>query len=479
MEKAGRTRRRPGLRALTATAILALLVTGAAPAAEGRVGSGQTGARPGGQSAGDRLFPSIGNTGYDVRHYAIRLGYSSATGAIAATTTVFARAAHPLSSFSLDLEGLRVSKVLVDGRAAAVRRHHDKLVVTPARPVTGPFVTRVTYAGKPVTHIDPDGAKDGWVPTADGGATVVAEPVGASTWFPNNNTPRDKATYSIRVTAPTALPVAGSGDLRGRTTVKGRTTWTWVQTRPMASYLAMVSIGDYRVFHSTMRTTTGRRLPVWSFIARRFGPLAEKRALIPGIIRFEERRFGPYPQTSTGMVVNDVGVGYALETQNRPVYDGVPGTSTIVHELAHQWYGDAVTPRHWGDIWLNEGFATYASNLWAANHGGPSTAVRFQEQYDGHPASSLLWRPAPGALTGPAQLFGSPVYTRGSMTLQALRQRVGSADFFTILRRWAARDPGRPVATADFVAVAQRVSGQHLGRLFHRWVYVPQRPAGY
>jgi aminopeptidase N len=135
-------------------------------------------------------------------------------------------------------------------------------------------------------------------------------------------------------------------------------------------------------------------------------------------VRFEERRFGRYPFTSVGIVVKDLGVGYALETQNRPVFDGAPDTSTIVHELAHQWYGDSVTPRSWKGVWLNEGFASYAEDLWAAAHGGPTTQQAFDQTYAANPDSSHLWSLAPAALTDPADLFGDPVYTRGGMTVR-------------------------------------------------------------
>src|SRR3954471_15717892 len=310
----------------------------------------------GGESAGDSLFPTIGNTGYRVSHYDIRLDYRAATGRIRATTRVAARASDVLARYSFDLEGLRVRSVRVDGRPATFRRHDDKLVVTPAVPVRGRFTTVVRYRGKPVTHRDPDGAKDGWVPSKDGGATVLSEPVGAATWFPNNNTPRDKATFSVRVTAPSAYKVAGNGDLTGRRRHDGRTTWHWSQRRQMATYLAMISIGKYRLFHSTMRTTTGRRLPVWSFILPDLGTLRAQRRLVPRIVRFEERRFGAYPFSSVGIVVKRINVGYALETQNRPFFDGKPDRLTLVHELAHQWYGDSVTLRDWQDIWLHEGF---------------------------------------------------------------------------------------------------------------------------
>jgi aminopeptidase N len=432
---------------------------------------------PGKQASGDTLFPTVGNGGYDVLHYDISLRYATA-GTISATTKVKAKATKKLSSYSLDLEGLTVTSVRVGGHAAAFSRRGDKLVVTPRRAVRGTFTTTVAYRGRPVTHIDPDGAKDGWVPTGDG-ATVVSEPVGAMTWFPNNNTPRDKATFAMRIRVPRALAVAGNGDLVKRDRHGATTTWSWRQTKPMATYLAMISIGRYTVYHSTMTTVGGRKLPIWSFIDPALGALAAQRKLIPTIIRFQERQFGRYPFTSVGIVVKKINVGYALETQNRPVFDEVPNTLTLVHELAHQWYGDSVTPRDWGDIWLNEGFASYAESLWTAAHGGPSTRAAFLATMKANPASSDLWQPAPASLTDPADLFGDPSYVRGGLTLEALRTRVGSADFFTILRRWADQQRGRSVGTADFIALSERVTDQNLSRLFNDWLYVAERPEGY
>jgi aminopeptidase N len=434
---------------------------------------------PGPQSSGDSLFPDVGNRGYDVQHYGIKLGYAK-SGSIRATTTITARARQPLSSLSFDLEGLSVDGVTVGSHSAAYKHVGHKLVVTPSKPVRGRFTVAVRYSGVPQTHTDPDGSPDGWIATTDG-ATVLSEPVGAMTWFPNNNTPRDKATFDIAVTVPRDLEVAGSGDLAGRQRRGTQTTWTWKQPQPMATYLAMISIGNYDVYHSTMITTTGRRIPVWSFIEPDLGAAASRRALVPKIIRFHERNFGRYPFNSTGIVLKNLGVGYSLETQNRPVFDAdpenLPDTASIVHELAHQWYGDSVTPRDWGDVWLNEGFAQYSEWWYAARHGGRTTAGAFADLYASNPPTSNLWSPAPGDLTDPADLFSDGVYTRGGMTLEALRQKVGTADFTVIMKRWAKVKRGQTASTAEFVELAEDVSGRHLGKFFSHWLEVAERPA--
>ena len=189
--------------------------------------------------------------------------------------------------------------------------------------------------------------------------------------------------------------------------------------------------------------------------------------------------FGPYPFADAGGVVDDAAVGYALETQTRPFYptDG-PSLGTVVHETAHQWFGDSVSLTDWHDIWLNEGFATYAEWLWSGSHGGLTPAQHFTRLY-ATPASSGLWSPAPRTFTDAADLFGSPVYNRGALTLQALREKIGTRDFFTVLRTWARMHRHGNVRNAQFVKLAEKVSGRRLDRFFHVWLEVPRKPQGY
>jgi Peptidase M1 N-terminal domain len=203
------------------------------------------------RQAQDSLFPEQGSDRYDVKHYAIKLNYQT-SAEIKAKTTVIAKTTKRLKSFSLDLEGLTVDAVKVNGHKADFSRRDNKLIITPSEVLDGRFSVTVKYHGKPVTHIDPDGAQDGWIPTKDGGVVVLSEPVGAMTWFPNNNTPRDKATFDMKITVPSKLEVAGSGDLRSVRKHDGQETWRWVQPKQQATYLAMISIDNFNVYRSTM-----------------------------------------------------------------------------------------------------------------------------------------------------------------------------------------------------------------------------------
>ena len=238
--------------------------------------AGATATRPA-EPAGDTLFPNHGNPGYDARNYLVRLHYQPATNHLRARTTIRARAKHPLASYSLDFVGMHVRKVMVNGRKASFTRRGHKLVVHPRMRVRGMFWTTVSYAGKPRDLTDPDGSLEGWVRTVDG-ATALGEPIGIMTWVPSNNTPGDKARYTFRVNAPSALKVAANGVLADRRRHGERTTWTWRETDPMSAYLATVSIGRYHFFPSSTTSITGRRIPIWTFVDPTTGRRARRDA---------------------------------------------------------------------------------------------------------------------------------------------------------------------------------------------------------
>ena len=454
--------------ALAVPLLVLALVGGLTASAAGRTGhTGHT----------DTLFPQQGHPEYDARHYDVRLDYDPRTNRLAARTTIRAFTSEPRQLFRLDLVGMRVTSVRVDGLPAGFRRSAEHLVVRPRVPVAGRFTTTVTYSGVPREITDADGSTEGWVRTDDG-AIALGEPVGTMAWIPSDNTPGDKARYRFEVTVPRGFQAAANGDLVSRQDHGRSTTWTWRVRDRMATYLAMVAVGRFTVYRSSMRSVTGRRIPVWSFVDPTTQRSGTARAVLPQVLRFQERLFGPYPVTSAGMVVDNASVGYALETQNRPFYPDSVDAATLVHESAHQWFGNSVTLRDWHDIWLPEGFATYAEWLWTGAHDGRTPAERFDDLYD-TPPSSGLWSPAPTEFTDPADLFGEPVYNRGAMTLQALRERIGDADFFQLLKRWAADYRQGNAGTAQLLRLAEQVSGEQLDQLFADWLELDGRPSGY
>ena len=148
----------------------------------------------------------------------------------------------------------------------------------------------------------------------------------------------------------------------------------------------------------------------------------------------------------------------------------------VAHELAHQWTGDSLSVAKWRETWLNEGFATYLQWLWSAHH-GDGTVQEFFDADASIPADDPFWQLVIGD-PGPDHFFDGPVYDRGAMTLHALRHRIGDADFFHLLKRWTALHAGGNVSTAQFIALAQQVSGKNLGGFFKTWLYTPSKPAG-
>ncbi|TDB76539.1 M1 family metallopeptidase [Micromonospora sp. KC723] len=434
--------------------------------------------RPGAAGAGDDYFPTYGNGGYDVAAYTVKVRYDPRTDQLSGVTTVRAAATTDLASFHLDLAGLAVSAVTVDGAPATHAQEKNELVVTPAAGLTSGngFVAEIRYAGKPKALKNEVLGEGGWLHT-DEGAIALGQPESASTWFPVNDHPSDKASYDLEITVPDGLTAVSNGVPGGRSSAGGWTTWKWAERDPMASYLSMVAIGRFRL-------TTGEHKgrPVWSAVTTTLPRGAADRSIAQTVrvADYLESVFGPYPfDAYGGVVVSDPRVRYALETQSRPVYSAGffrrgENTEVVAHELAHQWFGNSVALTRWRDIWLNEGLASYAEWLWNEHSGRGTAKQAFDGRYSGMPAS--VWSTPPGR-PGVPNLFSRSVYERGAMTVHALRVAVGDPAFFRIVKTWAAEKRDGNATTAEFVALAERVSGRQLDALFDAWLYGTKRPA--
>ena len=433
----------------------------------------------GAPTSGDPYYPSSGNGGYEVQDYQISLDIDPAANSVFGQTVVTATAVQDLAAFYLDFIGLKVSAVTVDGASAEFKRKGDKLLVMcPRALVTGArFAVAVLYSGVPKGLK----SKRGWQKDGDTIYTLD-EAVGSACWYPLNESPADKATYTFRLTVPLPYTATASGILAATETQGVKQTFVWKMEQPMACYLAAITVGRYVA--STSKSPAG-------VVIRDYAAPELAAAVHTGFARTGEvldyfaTLFGPYPFAAYGIVAPDADTDGAMENQSlalfgRDFVSADPGAAIwgLSHELAHQWFGDSVGIKRWDDVWLNEGFATYATWLWMQHDQGEQAyEAEVQKYYDKMAASD---EPPPGD-PGTRYLFSEGVYYRGALTLQALRLTVGDQSFFRVLRTWADRYKYANAETADLIALvkeaAPQVAPTAIDALFQAWLHGKRMPA--
>ncbi|WP_282792331.1 M1 family metallopeptidase [Streptomyces sp. CC224B] len=443
---------------------------------------------------GDRLFPHLGNPGYDVLAYDIAFTYRGDNSKpLDALTKIDAQVTAPLERVNLDFAEGKVRSVEVNGVPARFDTSGEDLVITPhARVERGERMRiAVHHTSSPVGRKE----ESGWVRTADGLA-MANQADAAHRVFPCNDHPADKARFTFHVTAPKELTVVANGlplaSTRAgvpRTTgqAEGTRTWSYRTEHPMATELAQVSIGRSAV----PRRTGPHGLPVRDVV-----PSKDRAGLerwlkkTPDQIAWMESKVGRYPFETYGVLMADAETGFALETQTlslfekqlftRPEFPEWYVDTIMVHELAHQWFGDSVSPRTWSDLWLNEGHATWYEALYGEEKSGRTLHARMREAYK----HSDQWRakggpPAAPKAPAPGQkisLFRPVMYDGSALVLYALRQEIGRPAFEHLEREWVRVHRDGNATTADFVRLASQISGRNLHEFFQAWLYGAKTP---
>ena len=471
---------RPRLSAAALVAGLALALTlGLVGAPSVGTTAGSDDVPPGAAGIGDPYFPLDGNGGIDVLSYDIHDRYGFRRGALAGWTDLRIRATAAVSSFDLDFV-LPVSSVRVNSRAVRFSQSGHELVVKRGL-VAGELVdVRVAYAGRPALHSY--AGERNWL-AGPGEVVAMNQPHMAPWWFPSNDHPLDKARIRVSITVPKQYQVISNGRPLRRTTRGALATSTWRADEPMVPYLAFFAAGRFRIAKGV---TDGR--PWWVAVSRSLPTAAQPGAMrlmreTPGITHWLAGQLGAYPFSTVGGLVTSLEPGFALENQTRPTYSPASlNRTTVVHELAHQWFGDSVAVHHWSDIWLNEGAATFMEWRWEETAGGTAAVDRLRSAYDALGAGDDFWRhevadPCPSRGDCGDRIFAEFVYLRGAMTLQALRNRIGDTAYWTLLRRWVADREGGNGSTAQFEALAEEVSGADLDGFFAAWLHSTAKPA--
>jgi aminopeptidase N len=425
----------------------------------------------------DSVYPAVGDPGVDALHYALDLTWDNRAGRLTASETVLFRATNTAEHVQLDLaRQLFVQQVWLDGKAVSFQHSTKDLVVTAPVAADSRHVLQVAYAGtpEPVTAPTdrPDFSTTGWTVARDGTVWTMQEPFGAYSWYAVNDQPSDKAYYDVTIHAPKGQVGVFNGELRSRTTSGDQTVTRWHLPEPAAAYLITIAIGRF----TETQDTGPHGLPMSYWTPTGKPSILRRVRYAPEAVAYLEGLVGRYPFSSLGVLV--VPSISAMETQSMVTLGTSPYTlsrDVIVHEIAHQWYGDTVTPNDWSDLWMNEGMATYLAEVnWSADHAEDSRPAILREFAVRANWIRDMW--GPPTAYHPESFGEGDVYFIPALMWDTLRQRLGDDEFWSLATRWLETHRYTSQDRQTLVDWWSTESGEDLTPLFDAWLVGDREP---
>jgi aminopeptidase N len=426
-------------------------------------------------------------------HYNVQLTFNDGLTEItsARTDIIVVALKDSLSQIDLDFGDMPIDSVMVEGRSAAYERNRGRLNITLAEPVRKgtTFVVAVSYHGKPSDALEfrrdksdtPSVVGDNW-------------PDRVHHWIPCFDHPSAKATVTFSITAPSRQVVVANGMLVSMNDAAGTNTrWTFIESVPIPPYCMIVAVGNF----ARLKPATNETVPLEYYV-----PMIDRDFAVQGFstaspsLKFFSETVAPYPYEKLALIVgatrfggmeNSSAIVFAANLFNprpseaiSPVFKLREGLVDIVaHEIAHQWFGDSVTPSTWADLWLSEGFADYFAGLFIERYEGEQTFREYMNDlakayfgYENNNKKPIYDTETKDLL----KLLNANNYQKGAWVLHMLRSELGDEKFFHGIRNYYETHKNANASSEDLRAALEKASGKNLKEFFASWIYGAGHP---
>ncbi len=414
---------------------------------------------------------------FDVIKYDISIILYDQNNSIEGTVITTAISQEALTSVQHELVGLTVADVSVNGVPTTFTHQSGVITINTGEiPAQTQFTTAVHYHGIP-THTT-DGYANGMTfsPTM---IFTVSDPNAARYWWPCYDHPWDKALVDLHIKLRGDWLVGANGIRNSITTHDdGRKTHHWLGSNPMATYLVCLTASNYQEINQTYGN-----IPIQNFVSpAQYQNAVTDFSTLPNMMAVFSAKYGSYPFEKYGNCVTNITNFGAMEHQTMTtlgtgfINGNHGGELVIAHELAHQWFGNCLTPLTWADVWLSESFATYSEAVYIeATQNYQAMCNYVQQDFQNYSA----WEENP-----PATIYDPPYleyfalyeYQKGACVLHMLRLTVGNDAFWQILQTYFATYHNQNVITSEFQQIAENISGLDLDYFFNEWIYSSGTP---